>query len=926
MGATPSEPEEPRLRGIAQRLVKSPRWQLVIGGAILALMFPAHLSGTLGMTALAGAAGVWIAMTWPTLPDWVRQPPAKLASAAVVAMVVMLGLSTFWDTITISPDWQGGDWGPQHAVLARVIDQLPGFDTTVWNHAVGTGDAPLELYPKLTYLVTGHAALLFGLEDDLPLAMMIVAVTVHILVAAMTALMATAVAPRPIAVVVGCLALVESGAVAHGGTVGLFKWALLHSAMALAFTSVAAVGILGALRRPHLGWSITIWIGTALACATHPAGLIGAAACAVALGAVALLASDVPPRRALFAIGHIVLGIALGAAVWMPLAERILAYGQHFPNAIRSPSRLLEDLLASPSPISAFAMLTYAGYFGILVGLWSRRATAIFVAAGALTLLVGLCDLPYMAFDLAPGKGVARLGTERLAQLARPFVMAAGAYGIAILFGHAVRAWSGAPRRNRLVAAALMGILGAAALRNVPTLWQSASSRAYSETQLVASDLEGRMELVAWANARMREMTPDRFGRALFEADTHEHFHLTALTKLPSLHIIWQPDLLLRERIEDLSEESLRRFNIRWSIAQGKSPTLGDPATEQTFGTFHVRELKQWDGQFARIEKGTGTVRVTRLDDEAVEIDVTAKEPVLVALGTGFYPRWRATHASGAAQPTYAIPTIPGGRLHVVGAWVAPGKTTFTVDGPLPSDGKGTVLAILALLGGLGAVVAWSLRRVRVRILRTFARLRARSRTATPLVLQAGVPLAFLVLFVRGCSDDTRIARGLELGSGIRGTAQVEARFGDGEWQSCDYERFAGSYNCEGMVVAFDVMTSLLNDAPPSWAFVTPGIYASAHVPGVEMRVTLKARLAGSYWIAASEGEARIAIEGEAPARVDRVILEYADQGERTIEITAPVPTTGWSFTFVREDTILPPRPFLDGPPATPPDTVRAIR
>lgn len=927
-GCVSERPDEPRdvVRGTARTIANSPGWQLVLGGLVLALAFPGTLSGTLGMTALAGALGVGIAMTWPTLPAWVRAPQARLASATVVALVVMLGISTFYDTLTVPPDWPGGDWGPQHAVLARVIDDLPGFDTTVWNHAVGTGDAPLELYPKLAYLVTGHVALALGLENDLPHAMMIVAVAVHILIAAMTALIATTVAPRPIAAVVGCLALVESGAVAHGGTVGLFKWALLHSAMALAFSTIAAVGILGALRRPHLGWSALIWVATALACATHPAGLIGAATCVVALGAVVLLAIDLPPRRALFAAGHIVLGIALGAALWMPLAERILVYGQHFPNPIRSASRLLEDLLQAPSPVSAFAMLTYAGYFGILVGLWSRRASAVFIAAAALTLLVGLSDLPYMALELAPGQGVARLGTERLAQLARPFIMAASAYGIAVLLGHAAAAWRTASPRHRLIAAAVMGILAAAALRNVPTLWHSASSRAYSETQVFASDPSGRAELVAWASEQAVAMTPDRFGRALFESDTHEHFHLTALTGLPSLHIIWQPDLLLRERIEDLSEESLKRFNIRWSIAQGRSPSLGDPATERRFGTFHVRELKQWDGQFARIERGTGTVRVTRLDDDAVEIDVAAGSPVLVALGTGYYPRWRARHASGVDQPTYALESIPRGRLHVVSAWVAPGKTTFTVDGPLPSDGKGTTFTVLALLGALGGLVAWMVPRVRRRVLRAMVDLRARGKRILPLAMRVIVPLGFFILALRGCSDNASIARHLELGSGLRATAKVEARFASGDWQECAYSRFAGSYSCDQMLVAYDAMTSLLNDAPPSWAFSTPGIFASAHVPGIEMRVTFEARLAGTYWTAVSDDSATLAIEGERTRELERLILDIPDGGSRKIELRAAVPTTSWTFTFVREDTILPPRDHLAGPPLSPPAAVLGIR
>ncbi|MDQ3368431.1 MAG: hypothetical protein M3680_23645, partial [Myxococcota bacterium] len=706
------------LRAVGVRFGRSPGGQLVIGGLVLALAFPSRLSGSIGMMIVAGALGIAVMLAWPQLPAWLRVPPTQVTSTLVVTLVVMLGLSTFWDALLVSPDWPMGDWGPQRAVLANIMDALPGLDTPVWNHAVATGDAPLELYPKLTYIVTGHAALALGLADDLPRAMMVVAVLVHVGIAAATTAIAMRAAPKPIALIVGLLTIVESGAVAHGGTVGLFRWALLHSALALAFATIAALGILGALQRPRLRSSIAIWLGTALAAATHPAGLISAAASVLALALVALLASDVPPRRALIAIAHVALGVALSAFAWMPLAARILAYGQHYPNAIRDPASLVADLLQAPSPATAFAMLVYAGYLGILAGLWSRRAPIVFVAANALVLLVGLSDAPYLALDLAPGQGVARLGTERLAQLARPFVAAAGAFGIAVVAREAMRGWHAATTNRRLIAAALIGVMTAAIVRVIPGVWGAASSRAFSETQVFAPDREGRHELVRWARQQVATLGPATWARAVVETDTHEHFHLTAETGLPTFHLAPQPDLLLREHIEDLSPASLRRFNVRWVIASGTSPSIGDPATEQQLGSFRIREIAGWDGQFARIERGTGSVRTLALDDDRVEIEVIGAEPVLVVLGTAYYPRWRARHASGVAEPVYAHPTIPGGTLHVVSAWVAPGRTTFTVDGPLPSDGQGRALSILAALLALAVIAIWSLRRVRGRLLR----------------------------------------------------------------------------------------------------------------------------------------------------------------------------------------------------------------
>ena len=103
---------------------------------------------------------------------------------------------------------------------------------------------------------------------------MIVAALTHLELALTTVALAMRVASKPIAVVIGLFWLVDSGAISHGGTVGLFHWALLHSAFAHLFSMIAALGILAALRRPRLGASITIWVGIAISTAAHPAALI----------------------------------------------------------------------------------------------------------------------------------------------------------------------------------------------------------------------------------------------------------------------------------------------------------------------------------------------------------------------------------------------------------------------------------------------------------------------------------------------------------------------------------------------------------------------------------------------------------------------------------------------------------------------------
>jgi hypothetical protein len=373
--------------------------------------------------------------------------------------------------------------------------------------------------------------------------------------------------------------------------------------------------------------------------------------------------------------------------------------------------------------------------------------------------------------------------------------------------------------------------------------------------------------------------------------------------------------MLLRERIEDLSPESLKRFDVRWAIAINRPPSIGDPLTEVHLGSYVIREVPGWDGKFARVEKGSGEVVTTYLDDLRVEIDVTATEPVLVVLGTGYYPRWRATHASGADEPVYAYPGVPNGDLHVVSAWVQPGHTTFTVDGPLPSDGDGHVLTLAAGLACIAIAVVWTRRRWRLRVLRAMARGRAR----LPGLLRAATPYAvaslLAMMLVRGCVVSARPALYLGVGDGIRATATVEAKVGDGDWETCDYERLAGDFRCDAVIV-YDGMATILNDSPPSWAFSTPAIIALPEVANVHIRIHLAARLAGTYWGGVSESDrTELKIDARTHVVTRQNTFDIDDRGSRDITITAALSSAVWRFTFVRADTLNPPRPELAPPP-----------
>ena len=922
------------VRGDVDRLARLARWfggspsaQLVLGGLVLLLAFPGTPIGTVGRLIAYAALGIGVAMAWPTLPDVLRAP--RVTTAIAVGVVTLVGLSVFWPVLahSPSPEWQTGDWGPQHAVLARIMPHLPGLDVPVWNHAVSTGDAPLELYPALTYLFTGHLALLFGLEHDLPHALMIVATLTHLGLAITTTLLAMRVASKPVAMIVGLFWLVESGAISHGGTVGLFHWALLHSAFAHLWSMIAALAILSALHRPRIGISITIWICVAISTAAHPAALITTATFVLALGAVALLAADVKPRRAVAAIGHVLLGLALGALVWLPAADRVVEYGQHYPNELFTAEKVLQMVGQYAMPITSYAYIIYSGYLGTLIGMWTRRADVVFVAIVAFVMLIGLADAPYIALGLAPSKAVARLGAIRMMMLVRPFMFAAAAFAISALVRHARAAWVVAPQRQRWVAAAVLGILVGGFARVAPEFWTAESDRALAEANNFAPDLDGQSQLEQWAAQQAVQIGPDRWARAMFETTSHEHMHLTAKTGMPSFHLSPIPDLLLRERIEDASEDSLRRFNVRWVISVGASPQLGDPATERTFGIYHVREVKEWDGQFARIERGTGAVKVLRLDDEAVEIDVQAREPVLVALGMGFYPRWRARHASGASEPVYALPTIRDGKLHVLAAWVAPGRTVFTPDGELPSDGSGRLLSFAAALFAIASIVVWRVARWRIRLRRRVAVLGRKLRRRGRWMLQLSVPAVLISLLAFGIVSTQLPARAVLVGSsGLRASATVEARFLDGNWQECAFSAMTGSYRCADLVTVSDATANFINDQGPSWPFITPAITAYAETSSVEIRITRTVELGGRYWLGANQGKVDLALDDDFKHTFEAKTMLDIPRGRHRVVMTARVPDmANLSIVFVAEDTLVPRRTFLAPPPVLPPASVTAI-
>ena len=912
-----------RSRDVLAALRQHPEWVLVLVGLVVSIVFANHVSGSVGLSIVVAAIGVFAANRLHRLPASIRAPRERIAQLIALGGVVLVIVWTFWDQRE-PRGWMLGDYAGQRAALEQLVPALRDGHIPAYSLGLSTGESPFETYPALTYVIAAVAAIVTGTEDRLTDVLVIVAIVAHALIALNIVRVVYRIARPWTAFVIGAIMVVESGSVSAGGVVGTIEWGLVHSAVGQAFFMFAVVAVVDVLERPRLARAVTIWIATALATATHPSALLATAGSIVALAFVALLARDTPARRPLVAAGHLGIGAALGAVVWMPLGERMLQYGQHFSNALRSPAQLLEELLAWSHPPGLFVGMVYAGYVGLVLLMWSRGARRMFVGALGVILLLGFIDTPYVQFDLAPSQAAARIGTDRFHALARPLVFIAAGYLLALVASQIRAAWTTTKPRERAILGGVLGIVVALGLRAVVPFWLDLQVRA-RELAYHDSGPEGQAELTAWAQQQMRELGPGRYARAIFEdGAAFQHLHVTAETGLPSFHMGPLPDLLLRERIEDRSPASLRRFNVRWIVESDKSPSMGDPATEQRLGSYRIRELREWDGQFARIERGGGDLRTLELADERIRVELTnTSAPALVALGMGFYPRWRATDASGKPIKVYAYPSIPGGKLHVVAAWIPPGVTTFTVDGALPSDGKGRGLAGLALLAACATVVVWSRARWRDRVLRLVARTRRRIARRIDVLRIAAVAIISMGLVVWGVAARDKPMRALELGSGMRGYATVRAWKPGSKPEKCDYHRLEGRYRCAGLASFFDTTDTVLNDEQPLWPYTTPVIRMAAE-PGqvVEYSIRIRVRLAGTYWIGSTGHHARVEV-GDLPPfeTTTQHAITLPDAGT-SIRISGYAPASGMSLAFVREDTLRPPRAFLAPPPEQPPPSL----
>jgi len=742
-----------------------------------------------------------------------------------------LGCFVFARAIAEAPRYKTWDFGPHHELTRALAHALQSGHVPRYLVGVSTGESPYELYPFLTYGIAAVLTLATGNQANAPIVLAIMAVGCHIAIAAFVVHIAAHLAPRPLAYAAGLCAFWDIGSFGSGATMVL-EVGLLHGALAQTL-ALALLDLLLTSEGSPPRWPriFALWTLAAVSVIAHPSNVLFLAALLLALLLAAALA---PPERTsglLASSLHVGIGALLAAPVWIPFASRVMLHGLHFASPALPLSTALAELLALRWLPTTFPIVSALGYVGVLFGLLRWRSRAFLVALVIAVLLLGATELPNrLYFEWLP-LTLARFQPFRLVMLAQPLVFAAAAIPPAALWDWLRRHVSAGRERA-------LGALGFACLLAVCLAWQAPERRTSAEAlrALVASEMAdkpGFEGLIRWAREQQRAASPERYARLLWDDWENGVYHLKAESGMPGFFVGDGIAMLgLREKIENASAEDLRRFNARWVARRDRPPRLGDPRGERRFGSYFVRELEGWDGLFARVERGEGVARTTLIGDERIEVELGGTTaPALVALGIGYYPRWRAQQADGTPLNVYGLPATANGSARVVAAWLPPGKSIFTADAPLPSDGRGLVVGALALCAAaLSLALPGALATGRLRLL--------------PRLLLGGLGAATLASNLA----ERPVAIALRLVPRAWAEAEVRARLPGGDWRPCAFSRFLRKFECPELGSVTDTTAFLIGDHRASTPFLTPGIVARPGPKRVEFRISMNRRLEGLYW------------------------------------------------------------------------------
>jgi hypothetical protein len=548
----------------------------------------------------------------------------------------------------------------------------------------------------------------------------------------------------------------------------------------------------------------------------------------------------------------------------VPEGRRLLEHGIHYGTGQITLDLAVERARAWMLPDGSFPPLVMISFLVPVAALILRdRRLGAFPFVAAWVLLAVYIDPPFILLGASPSPTLVRLQTFRVSVVAIPLVYAAAAFALS-LPARVPRLPGVLHDRARIVYRAACGVLALAALATYrPAVSEAADAhlRVIVEGCLRADGVANRGDLddlVAFMRDRAGELAPHQFARAIYLHESAPN-DLLLIGPRAGIPIATRGTTVimffLREQFFDLSPENLRRFAVRWIVAEGDAP-LGDRATERRFGSFLVREIPGWDGDIAHVVAGEGEVRAVVGRDE-IELELEgADRPALVEIGTGFYARWHAEH-EGRDVPVCARPATEDPRTQrVLALWAPPGRTVLRADGPLPSDGAGIpfTLAAIAL-----AWLAWPGRagRARDRILAGLAPARPWALRALSLpALGAVAAIVFAALLARQ-SAFGGVARSLRFG-GFFEDADVFVVAG-GRRMRCDADRLGQRFTCPDGTIVSHESVSVISDSPVGWEAPTPGIYVSSRA-GAHVEVDVPGRFAGSYLAACSVCSATLSL------------------------------------------------------------------
>jgi hypothetical protein len=877
--------------------VKSTLTRLQAGSLVWTLIVCAVAASVYSQT----AAGGWALLVLASIAVWLAVPriPSLLATArapspAVLSLViVMVSTCLLLEPTLAGPRWRDWDYGAHHAltrILTRAFSQ--GAPMPQWVMSLSTGDAPFDLYPWITYVLAALGACALGGELHVPTVLSLLALAIHTGIALCVLHIARRFCSWPLALLAGGVVLLDPGSFETGVFQSMVEIGLIHSGLAELAGLIALAAAFGALRRPTRTSYGVMVTAAALSAALHPTGLLLIGLAVLALLVATLLAKDGRAMRAASIGLHLGLGCALSAFVWRSFGERHFLYGLHFAYPPQSAGTTLSDILAFRWPPTDFAAVYALGLIGLVAAFVTRRAEQLWAALIVVVALAGLPATPYLSLGLSNMGWFSRFQPWRLGMLSYPFIVALAAAGIAAL-SSGLSSLKRATRLRPWVMAALVAILAVGGVRAASEALDRQRRRLERIAATSVPDVEGFARLVAWAGVQAKRMTPQSYSRLFFEEGSHSVYHVTAETGLPTVYIgAGGGSTMLSHRMVDSTADSLRRFNVRWSMARGRSPWFGNPASERCFGSYCVREIDGWDGQLARIERGCGTVQATLLSDEQIEVQLAGtNRPALVALGFGSYPRWEAS-TGGRKLLVYSYPATPGSSARVLAAWLPPGTTHFTSHGALPSDRVGLPLTLCGALGLAGLAISGAVPRLRRRALRMLARLSRTLVARTPVLVAWLLPSAGTLLLLWGICQAHAPAKALTLGQILTGAARVEARRADGGWQSCSFSTLAGDFDCGASGRIGTSLAFVVRDHIASTPYPTPAIAFSPRHVGAEVRIHLTRRLDGEYVVQKwGDGKALLATSsGETllfPRTPKVVVLAASAPSSLTLELRA---------------------------------------